>query len=76
MHAGRLVAHGPPAEVITEALVEEVFRLRCRVVVDPVSGTPMVLPIGRHCNVADESQPGEVVGADVSRNGHGECPIE
>lgn len=56
MSAGRLVACGSPAEVITEALVEEVFGLRCRVLTDPVSGTPMVLPIGRHNNVVDEAR--------------------
>jgi len=48
MSAGRVVARGSPVEVITEALVDEVFGLRCRVLTDPVSRTPMVLPIGRH----------------------------
>jgi iron complex transport system ATP-binding protein len=68
MNAGRLVAQGPPADVITEALVEEVFGLRCRVVLDPVSGTPMVLPIGRHNNIADEAERSVVDDADG--NGH------
>lgn len=45
---GAVVAAGGPAEVITEELVERVFGLRCRVVVDEVSRTPLVLPIGRH----------------------------
>ena len=45
---GRVVAAGPPAEVVTEAVVEDVFGLRCRVVPDPVSGTPLVVPVGRH----------------------------
>jgi iron complex transport system ATP-binding protein len=54
MHGGRLVAHGAPAEIITEELVQEVFRMRCRVTIDPVSQTPMVLPIGRHHAVAAE----------------------
>jgi iron complex transport system ATP-binding protein len=48
MHDGRVVAHGPPAQIITEELVREVFGVRCRVAIDPVSRTPMVLPIGRH----------------------------
>ncbi|NJP45793.1 ABC transporter ATP-binding protein [Actinacidiphila epipremni] len=48
MKAGRIVAEGPPAEVVTEATVEDVFGLRCRVVPDPVSGTPLVIPLGRH----------------------------
>jgi iron complex transport system ATP-binding protein len=48
MRAGALVAAGTPIEVITEDLVHDVFGLSCRVVTDEVSGTPLVLPIGRH----------------------------
>ncbi|HET6709413.1 ABC transporter ATP-binding protein [Amycolatopsis sp.] len=48
MKAGRVVASGEPASVITEELVDEVFDVRCRVTPDPVSGTPMVIPISRH----------------------------
>ena len=45
---GRVVAAGAPADVVTEAVVEDVFGLRCRVVADPVAGTPLVVPVGRH----------------------------
>ena len=45
---GRLHSHGAPAEVVTEATVREVFGMESRVVADAVSGTPLVLPIGRH----------------------------
>ncbi|MEU5766486.1 ABC transporter ATP-binding protein [Streptomyces asoensis] len=48
MKGGRVVAEGAPAEVVTEATVEDVFDLRCRITPDPVSGTPMVIPLGRH----------------------------
>ncbi|MFI1470597.1 ABC transporter ATP-binding protein [Streptomyces wuyuanensis] len=48
MKAGRIVGEGPPAEVVTAPMVEEVFGLRCVVGDDPVSGTPMVIPVGRH----------------------------
>lgn len=48
MREGRLVACGTPAEVITSERVEEVFGLANQVVPDPVSGTPLVVPIGRH----------------------------
>ena len=48
MKSGRIVAQGDPAEVITAETVEEVFGLRCQVTQDPVSGTPMVIPMGRH----------------------------
>lgn len=48
MAHGELVASGTPGEVITADLVRETFDLDCDVVVDPVSGAPMVLPRGRH----------------------------
>jgi iron complex transport system ATP-binding protein len=47
MRDGAIVAEGPPEQIVTRALVEEVFGLRCEVVPDPVAGTPMVIPIGR-----------------------------
>lgn len=48
MRDGAIVAQGPPDHVATPELVRDVFGLRCRVVDDPVTGTPMVVPIGRH----------------------------
>ena len=52
---GRVVAAGEPAVVITEQLVRDVFELECRVVPDPVTGTPMVVPIPRgHAAAAAE----------------------
>lgn len=46
MRDGRVVAAGPPAEVITESLLAEIFGLAARVIQDPVAGTPLVVPIG------------------------------
>jgi iron complex transport system ATP-binding protein len=48
MKAGAVVAAGDPREVLTEEVVASVFDMRCRVVPDPVSHTPMIVPIGRH----------------------------
>ncbi|MFE7276681.1 ABC transporter ATP-binding protein [Streptomyces sp. NPDC057623] len=48
MKAGRVVGEGTPSEVVTAAMVREVFGLRCVVGEDPVSGTPMVVPMSRH----------------------------
>jgi iron complex transport system ATP-binding protein len=48
MKDGRIVAQGRPAEVITEQTVASVFGLDCRVTTDPVSETPLVIPVGRH----------------------------
>ena len=47
MKGGRVVAEGPPAEVVTAALVQDVFGLACVVVPCPVSGRPLVVPKGR-----------------------------
>ncbi|MFJ4921401.1 ABC transporter ATP-binding protein [Streptomyces sp. NPDC088725] len=52
MREGRIVAEGPPAEVVTAALVERVFGLRCRVIEDPETGTPLVVPAGRRSRQA------------------------
>jgi iron complex transport system ATP-binding protein len=48
MREGRIVAAGAPGGVLTEETVHEVFGLSCRVIPDPVSGTPLVVPLGRH----------------------------
>jgi iron complex transport system ATP-binding protein len=48
LKSGRVVAEGTPSDVVTEELVADVFGLDCRVVPDPVSHTPLVVPIGRH----------------------------
>jgi iron-siderophore transport system ATP-binding protein len=47
MRDGSIVAEGDPAEVVDEALVERVFGLRCRVMEDPETGTPLVVPASR-----------------------------
>ncbi|MET7641653.1 ABC transporter ATP-binding protein [Streptomyces sp. NPDC005438] len=47
MRDGRIVAEGKPDEVVTASLVEKVFGLRCRVIEDPESGTPLVVPAAR-----------------------------
>ena len=48
MSQGRVHAAGEPAEVLTSEVVQEVFGMGSRVIVDPVSLKPLVLPIGRH----------------------------
>jgi iron complex transport system ATP-binding protein len=41
---GAITAQGDPRVIITPELVEEVFGLACRVIPDPESGTPLVVP--------------------------------
>jgi len=47
MRDGRVVAAGHPREIVTAELVAEVFRLPCRVIDDPETGTPLVIPAAR-----------------------------
>ncbi|AFU01878.1 ABC transporter ATP-binding protein [Nocardia brasiliensis] len=49
MRDGRIVAQGRPADIIDVQLLREVFDLDASVLQDPVSGRPMIVPIGtRH----------------------------
>ncbi|MFH9268536.1 MULTISPECIES: ABC transporter ATP-binding protein [unclassified Streptomyces] len=52
---GGLHASGTPAEVLTEQTVRAVFDLDSRIIEDPVSGRPLMLPIGRH-HVLDRAE--------------------
>ena len=47
MRAGAIVAEGHPSEVVTAELVQQVFGMDCRVIADPETGTPLVVPAGR-----------------------------
>lgn len=44
MKAGRVVAKGPPSDIVTVDLVRDVFGLESVVVADPVTGGPLVVP--------------------------------
>jgi iron complex transport system ATP-binding protein len=44
LHQGRIVADGPPADVVTPEMLHTAFDLKARVVPDPVTGTPLVVP--------------------------------
>ncbi|GGP64479.1 ABC transporter ATP-binding protein [Saccharothrix coeruleofusca] len=48
MKPGRgIVAQGDPADIVTAELVRDVFGLPCRVIDDPETGTPLVVPLRR-----------------------------
>ncbi|MDR6867486.1 iron complex transport system ATP-binding protein [Microbacterium resistens] len=44
MRDGRIIAQGEPRDVVTEQLLRDVFDLDARVIPDPDTGTPVVLP--------------------------------
>lgn len=60
---GRVVAEGPPAEVVTAELVERVFGLRCQVIDDPQTGTPLVVPAARRPRTAQAGATGSPAAA-------------
>ena len=47
MREGRVVFAGHPSQVVTEDSVRTVFGLESRVIEDPVSRTPLVVPVSR-----------------------------
>lgn len=47
MRDGRIAADGPPATVLTQETVERVFALHCRILHDPETGSPLVIPSAR-----------------------------
>ncbi|MEU4877770.1 ABC transporter ATP-binding protein [Streptomyces sp. NPDC021608] len=52
LKGGEVIAEGAPREIVTAALVEEVFGLRCQVIDDPETGTPLVVPAARRARAA------------------------
>ena len=65
MKAGAIVAQGPPAEVITADVVADVFGLRCQIIDDPLTGTPLVLPIPAHRPAAPATEVAEPAGSPL-----------
>ncbi|MEW2573553.1 ABC transporter ATP-binding protein [Streptomyces sp. NPDC047070] len=49
---GAVIAEGAPADIVTAELVEAVFGLRCQVIDDPETGTPLVVPAARKARTA------------------------
>jgi iron complex transport system ATP-binding protein len=56
MRQGRIVAQGTPDAVVTAETVREVFGIDSRILTDPVTGTPLLVPVGR---LADGAKPAE-----------------
>lgn len=45
---GELLAEGTPDQVISPEMILKLYGLNCTVMEDPISGSPMIVPIGRH----------------------------
>ncbi len=55
MRDGRLVASGAPADLVDEEFVARVFGLGSRVIADPVTGSPLVVPTSTHTATHQQS---------------------
>lgn len=62
MKAGAIVAQGDPARIFTEALVQEVFGVASMIIADPVSGTPLLVPLSRERAVVSGALPRQAAG--------------
>ncbi len=47
VRAGKIAAQGAPTDVLTEENMRAIFGLEARIITDPVSGTPMCIPISK-----------------------------
>jgi iron complex transport system ATP-binding protein len=47
LRGGQIVAQGAPVEAMTSENIFQIFGLRATVVADPVTGTPLCVPVGR-----------------------------
>lgn len=55
----QIYAQGSPETVLTERMVEHVFRMQSKIISDPMYGTPMCIPVGRG-RMLLPSTPGEI----------------
>jgi iron complex transport system ATP-binding protein len=47
MKEGAIVAEGVPSEIVTPALVEHLYAVRCTLIQDPLTGTPLIAGVSR-----------------------------
>ena len=62
---GRILAQGEPAAVLTPAILTAAFGIRAEVYADPVTGSPVVSPIGP----ADEQVPTHEISQGEEQHG-------
>ncbi|MFI5664709.1 ABC transporter ATP-binding protein [Streptomyces sp. NPDC051684] len=48
LREGEVIAEGAPKDIVTAELVEQLFGMKCQVIDDPETGTPLVVPAARH----------------------------
>mgnify|MGYP002777528687 CR=1 FL=1 len=55
IHRGKIYAQGRPEQVMTPNLIKDVFGLDAQIIADPISGTPLCIPIGRYLQLRRSS---------------------
>ena len=55
MKDGRIIAQGAPSDIVTADMVLEVFGLHCRILTDPESGTPLVIPLASRARAVENA---------------------
>lgn len=50
----QIYAQGKPEEVVTMEMVQNVFRMNCTIIKDPIFGTPLCVPHGKGRTVVEE----------------------
>jgi iron complex transport system ATP-binding protein len=67
MRGGEVVAEGPPRDVLVPPLLRSTFRLEARVVDDPVTGRPLVVPVSSlAAEGADDTAPDTPAGSTTA----------
>lgn len=57
---GQITAQGAPCDVITDTMVRDVFGIDCRVIDDPVTHTPLIIPESRRARCQPLVEPAEL----------------
>ena len=53
MKGGRILAQGPPGDIVTAELIEEVYGISCLCLPCPATGAPMIVPLDSAPREAD-----------------------
>lgn len=72
LRGGQIVAQGTPEQVVTPQNILQVFGLEAHVVSDPVTGTPLCVPIGRRHRKLQA--PPAIPSAEPNGNHHHSAP--
>jgi iron complex transport system ATP-binding protein len=57
MRDGCILAEGAPQAIVTPELVEQTFDLPCRIIDDPETGAPLIIPLARATGRATQTDP-------------------